>query len=106
MKVKINQEHIDNGCYGDTDNCPIALAFCDIGLPVDYAVGVHNLYFVLKQEDVADGCWSVIAQWPIPNQVRERIIYYDKHRLIEPFEFDLPKDMEIQLTSIIEKGAK
>jgi hypothetical protein len=80
MLVKVTQEHIDDGCPGDPEYCPVALALHALGFAQatvgHETVRLHGGYSEKSIEMPGDA-------------VRWIAEYDDEPRLGEPFSFEL-----------------
>lgn len=83
MIIKVTQSHIDRGCRGDGQRCPVALAVAEA---VNAEVTVEN-DFISFVDDYG------LHRIPTPKVVVKFIFDYDVGKPdlkpVEPFEFDL-----------------
>lgn len=82
MLIHITQPHIDRGCRGDAENCPVKLAIHD----------ASGLICTVAEDYIRFGNGPDSFQIRTPVAVAVWISRYDRRELVEPFEFEL--DME------------
>ena len=78
MKIRVTQEHIDNGEKGACNCCPIALALIDAGWKRPH-VGMNTMH---DKDDES-------KYFATPPQVFRFMACFDIDRLVHPFEFEL-----------------
>lgn len=81
MKIHVTQQDISNGHQRQTRHCPIALA-------VTRAAGnghasVNTVQIVIYTDGIP------IKVWDVPEHVAGKIRRYDRHGIMDPFEFEL-----------------
>ena len=82
MKVKVTEEHIDEGVKGCPRNCPVALAFWDAGA-VDVRIGAGRADWRMSNDDLR----AVSAK--LPERVQEFVGQFDHGEEVEPLEFEI-----------------
>lgn len=86
MKVKVTQEHINQGTINRINDepanlsCPVALALLELSQNLEQFGGVGLTYCTF------DG----VSYW-IPVEIRHWIQNFDNHQSVEPIEFELDK---------------
>ena len=79
MRIKVTQRNLDDGLVGDSSECPIALAMCDVGF--------HRPSVGLVSASWLDGDETIVAN--LPEEAQVFISMYDDEAPVEPFEFEL-----------------
>ena len=81
MKIRVTQEHINEGVPGKACSCPIALALNDqINPPHHIQVGSE----VILISSALDTC-----AYGLPEKVKQFISDFDGELFVEPLEFEL-----------------
>ena len=81
MKVKVTQKHIDQGCPGWGQWCPVAMALEEMGFarPV-----VGSQLIIYRAPDTGE-----VREWDTPRKVFRFMQKFDSHRKVKPFTFKL-----------------
>lgn len=89
--VHVTQDHIDKGCKGDSDNCPVALALLNAGVltPVVYAPSLGPLGGLAGLWPVAGGTAYLDIAVHMPRSVERFIGRFDDGKPVKPFTFKL-----------------
>jgi len=86
MIVKVTQEHIDTGNRGSRspESCPVALAMKDAGMHYPWVDSEYISFFDAEAH-----------QEPTPPLVALFIMDFDAGEPVEPFEFELEAETEV-----------
>lgn len=85
MKIKVTEKHIANGLRDDCTNCAVALAMKE-------ALPKFNQIYVGTRGATGHSRGWIAFHKPLPEEVTEFIISFDRGESVEPFEFELPFD--------------
>ena len=85
MKIQVTQEDIDSGRRLQCNHCPVAKA-------LQRALKNRRIYtdgnFVWEERDHSFLTDKVVAS--LPQDVKFKIVDFDRDRKMQPFEFELP----------------
>lgn len=88
FKIRVTQEHIDNGIQGSCWNCPIALAFDEVtkrlGIFTPFRVTVDAIDVLVWLPFDDYGHWISV---PLSRRARKFVKKFDDNKPVEPITF-------------------
>lgn len=87
MKVKVTQQHLEQGHRFDCKRCPIALALHDAFPQFSFQVASNSVEICVRDGNV-QCIQQTRKQIPLTNDLQQFIINFDLRRIYHPFAFD------------------
>lgn len=85
MKIKVTQQHIDNGIRAVSTRCPIALAVTDSGLIKKPNIVSVGPTYIHELDEQGFKCRVAIVTLKIGDWMDK----FDAGKLVKPFEFSM-----------------